>query len=423
MRGPWPIPDDADPRLADVGPGILEARKVARRLEQIVLEMGEGISERLYRGAQNMALRGEHRFITAEADSVRVFDELIRQGAPAAASRPALPDLGLPGDPRRLRAAWENMSAADRDELFHLDPFIGNRDGIPQADRDMYNRITLNNLRDVPLTRNNYRRQDAYRDLAEMLDDSQTGQPRIYLSYLDAEGRVAFSLDNPDFADNAVVLLQPADGGNSLNYGVPTARHLRQVALLAAPNARTSVTFWGNYDQPGSMVHAMFADPAREGTDRVRDFHDGLRATHEGEPAHTTTIGHSYASVLAGHAAGHGASLNTDNVLFIGSWGTGVNHAGELSLTGVAPDRNAEHIFATMADSDQVRAMPGTHGPLPTDPDFDATVIGARSMLPGHLNASDHGSQAYLDSANPASGNIGLIMTGHGDLVSRPDRS
>jgi hypothetical protein len=102
------------------------------------------------------------------------------------------------------------------------------------------------------------------------------------------------------------------------------------------------------------MLQSMFPQFAPEGAARVRDFHEGLRATHEGAPAHTTTIGHSYASVRAGHAAGNGSALNTDDVLFIGSWGTGAGHVDELSLTGVPREQTRDHFHAVINSSDYV---------------------------------------------------------------------
>ncbi|MGW1741601.1 alpha/beta hydrolase [Nocardia sp. NPDC001965] len=251
-----------------------------------------------------------------------------------------------------------------------------------------------------------------------MLDDVGEGQPRVYLSHLDADGGLAFSYDNPDFADNHAVLLKPlVHDDEELGYARPTMQQLRQLALLAAPGDRTAVTYWGAYDQPRSILQSMFPQFAQDGAAGVREFHEGLRATHERASAHTTTIGHSYGGVLAGHA-GRGGALDTDSVLLLGSWGTGVNRAAELRLTGVAPERTGEHVFATMASSDFTRLMPDTHGVLPTDRAFGATVFDSVSSIPDQWNIYDHTAEAYLHSANSASANVGRVITGRGDLVS-----
>jgi hypothetical protein len=49
----------------------------------------------------------------------------------------------LPADPARLREFWAALSPAEKDALYQRDPHLGNRDGIPQSDRDYYNRETL----------------------------------------------------------------------------------------------------------------------------------------------------------------------------------------------------------------------------------------------------------------------------------------
>ncbi|MCX0269574.1 alpha/beta hydrolase [Nocardia zapadnayensis] len=419
MRGAGWRHDDFDSLAGELHPGIFQARLLARRLEQIVLDMGQGISETLYRRARDAALRGEHELITADADHNRVLARLLRQQPVGVPLRAAVPDIGLPGNPHQLRDAWENLSESDRAELFHMDPFIGNRDGIPQADRDMYHRRTLDDLLRKAENSGDVSRIETYREIKAALDNAEDEEVRLHLSYLDGNGRFALSRDNPDFADNNVVLLAAAARDfERLGYAIPTSQQLRQLALLASPNARTSVTFWGGYHQPKSMVQAMFPHFAQDGAVAVRDFHEGLRATHEGpRPAHTTTIGHSYASVLAGHAAGHGGTLNTDNIVFMGSWGTGVDRVTDLSLTGVAPERTGERVFAAMSDSDIMHLMPETFGPAPTDGVYNARVMESTSLMPGNLNLYDHDADAYLHSSNPASESIGLIITGQGDRV------
>lgn len=419
MRGVGSGPDDFDSFLQERHPAIFSARMLAQRLEGIIRDAGEGISETLYRRTRDAVLRGNHEFITADMDNGRVLRQLMRQGPSVPVAGPTRPEIGLPGDPRRLRESWEDLSASDRIELFRMDPFLGNRDGIPNADRDLYNRRNLDNLIRQAQDNEDYQRVEVYNGLKHMLEDSGSGQPRLYLSYLDEDGKMAFSLDDPDHSDNTAVLLRPAGhNGDEFGYAKPTMEQLRQLALVTAPGSRTSVSFWGAYQQPQSMVQAIFPQFAQDGAAGVRAYHEGLRATHEGSSAHITTIGHSYASVLAGHSAGDGGALNTDDIVFMGSWGTGVGHSSELRLTGVEPENGGEHVFSTISASDHVHLMPGTHGPEPSDQDFGARVFESESIIPGSYNAYDHDADAYLYSANPASGNIGLIIAGHGDLVS-----
>ncbi|MGW1741600.1 alpha/beta hydrolase [Nocardia sp. NPDC001965] len=400
-------------------PGILRANVLARRLERIVEDMGTGISEGLYRRARDAVLRENYQFITAEEDGLRVLRELLRQERTPHVSVSRVPDLGLPQNPRELRDVWEGLSRSDREELFRADAFLGNRNGIPVTDRDFFNRRTLQNLWTQARRDSEDGRTEIYKELIQMLNVPSRGQPPFYLSHIDDDMRVAFSLDNPDISDNHVMLLKPAGPEDPVGYADPNLKQLRRIALAVEPKARTSVTFCGVYDQPHSMVESIFPQFAQDGAVVTRNFHEGLRASHIGSPAHTTTIGHSYGGVVGGHAAGDGATLDTDNLLFMGNWGTGANHVSELSLRGVASDRTAEHVFATMAPRDSVQLMPKTHGRLPTDPEFGAKVFRSESS-PGEDRWSphDHSTRNYLNSSNPSAGKIGLVITGHGDLVS-----
>jgi hypothetical protein len=397
---------------------VLAANVLARRLDSIIREMGEGISETLYRRARDMVQRGNEHLITEDSNNSRIIRELLRQESPIGGSAPRFRDIGIPEDPRDLHALWSGLSRSDREALFREDPFLGNRDGIPQADRDVYNRRNLENLRQGALLEYGRDRKRAafYDAMHSML--GERGGP-MYLSYLDENGNFAFSRGNPDFADNAVVLLNPVNEGEPFRYADETLGQIGRAARLVDPNAHTSVTLWGASGSPHSVLEAIFPHSAADGAPLVRKYHEGLRVTHEGTPSHTTTIGHSYSGVLAGHAAGHGAGLNTDELVFVGSWGTGANHVGELNLSGVAPERTAEHVFATMAPRDSIQLMPDTHGPMPTDPAFGATIFSSGSS-PSDLrwNPDDHFATNYLNSSNPAYTNIGLIVTGRGDLVA-----
>lgn len=49
----------------------------------------------------------------------------------------------LPTDPKELRDFWATLTPAEKDALYRRDINLGNHDGIPQADRDFYNRQTL----------------------------------------------------------------------------------------------------------------------------------------------------------------------------------------------------------------------------------------------------------------------------------------
>ncbi|WP_157106092.1 alpha/beta hydrolase [Nocardia sienata] len=397
-----------------IGSGIRDAHLLAERLNRIIGEMGEGISETLYRRTREVLLRGEHKLMIADADNNSVLKRLMSVTPPAPSTASRLSVGGIRESPAAVHRWWSGLSAAEKQERFRADFFIGNTDGIPQKERDIYNRQNLDRLQVEAHLAGDRKRAELYDDLKSLLG----GRPYL-LSHLDEDGRFVISRGNPDLADHSVVFLQPANNFNAVGFAEDTITQIRQSAALADPKAMTSVTFWGNYDNPTTITETMFPQFAADGAAAVRSYHDGLRVTHQGPPAHTTTIGYSYGSVLAGHAAGHGHTLDTDDLIFFGSWGTGVGHVSDLRLAGVEPARTADHVSAALAPNDPLQHMPDTHDKRPTDSEYGAPNFAAGSARGvNSLNLLDHEVDNYLSSANPSSRSIGLIMTGHRDQVA-----
>ncbi len=332
-------------------------------------------------------------------------------------------DIDILEDPTKLHELWSGLSQAEKEEFYRADPFIGNRDGIPQMDRDSYNRRTLDWLRDTARDANDTERLKQYDEIAEMLDPAkqEEGQPGLYLSYIDHNVRFAYALGNPDTADNVAIVVKPAVGAwnrNGVRYAGETLTQIRRAARSADPIAETSVILWGGYDNPPALAEAAFSHYAESGAEAARRFHEGLRVTHEGPPSLNTTIGHSYGGVVSGHAAGRGNSLNTDNVIFLGAPGTGAAHVGELSLTGISPEDTGTHVFASVARYDSIQLFPDVHGPSPTDPAFGAAVFttdSTPSEHPSQWNPKDHTAPVYLGRNNASFRHIGRIITGSWD--------
>ncbi|MGW5105782.1 alpha/beta hydrolase [Nocardia sp. NPDC004123] len=355
---------------------------------------------------------------------------------------PTDPDHRLPTDPAQLHEAWQHLSPEEKDAWHHADPFIGNRDGIPHADRDRYNRQTLEMLRhqteqdmlraqaepETPHTLAERKlikdRLDIIRDIRENYLDLPTkeGMPEVHLAYIDEKLQYIYALGDPDTADHVVVEIAGAFRRRSgVGYALETLAQVRQAALAIDPHAETSVILFGAYNNPNSLIQAMHSEHAEGGAAKVREFHDGLRVTHQGPPANITTFAHSYGAVTAGHAAGHGHELNTDALVFIGSFGTGVTNVGDLRLTGVDPAETGDHVFATLAEYDSLVMMPPTHGPAPTDPEFGARVFES-GTTPSRTrlgwNPDDHGGKNYFNSNHqPSWDSLGLIITGRTHLL------
>jgi len=314
----------------------------------------------------------------------------------------------LPTDPKQLHDLWANLSPAEKDALYAHDQFLGNKDGVPQIDRDHYNRQTLDTLRtqaasaqgsvdgmaakhpdwaqgknipgSPPANASHHwkdvyadytmwqRRYDAAKEQSMYLDgydqvsrqlDSGDGPPRL-LSIIDDKGHAGIAINNPDTADNVATFV-PGTGAtmSQMDRAMARAAAMQQAALLADNSKQSSVIAWYGYDAPQNPItqspSASFADNAATPLD---SFQDGLRVTHDGAPSNNTVIGHSYGTTVIGHAASDGHTLNVDNVVLIASPGVGVGNVGDLSLTGVEPSHNGSHVYATTNTYDPIRLTP-----------------------------------------------------------------
>ena len=398
--------------------GIFKAH-IAHRLEEATRGIATSVGDGMYRGTADRLRTARAHLVDSDRSAVSWFrwphsTEPITAGSPA-------PDIGLPADPRRLHDEWASMSTAEKDAMHRLDPFVGNRDGIPQADRDEYNRKTLNLLHERAQRDGNQDRLERIDDIRSFLDSTEEGLPPHLLSYLDNDLRYAYALGNPDTADNtAVALVGALRRRSGVGYAQQSMKQLRQAALAVDPGAETSVILWGGYDNPNSLVATLRSGPAEEGAAAARKYHEGLRVTHQEQSSHITTIAHSYGGVVGGHSAGHGQTLDTDELVFVGSWGTGATHAGDLHLAGAGPGADGGNVYATMARYDSIQLMPATHGPAPTDPGFGATVFDTDSTPSSTRlgwNPADHLATNYFDSANRSYRSLGMIVTGHGHLL------
>ena len=333
------------------------------------------------------------------------------------------PCAAAPADVRRW---WEGLSPAQRRWLLATEPGgIGARDGVPAAARDLANRLVLD---PSPTTR--HAGLDALRDRLATGDG-----PRAYLMRLDlgGEGQAVVALGDPDRADNVLTQVPGMTAGLD-SYAGELARAER-IAVRAgelAPAASTSAIMWLGYDAPDFLDEAASRAPADAGAVGLRRFQDGLRATHDGTPAHQTLLGHSYGSLVVGRAAAE-EGLAADSVVFVGSPGVGVESAAELRVppgqvwastsrtdiiqwAAVAPRGLAEDLVLSRAVPAGALLAFGRpendlyFGTNPSDPAFGARVF-ASPPGAGHLGYWDTGGSALDALAN--------IAVGRGDVIPR----
>ncbi|WP_306215918.1 alpha/beta hydrolase [Actinoplanes sp. RD1] len=327
----------------------------------------------------------------------------------------------------QVHAWWQSLSPAQRDDVTARQPdWLGALDGVPASARDRANRLLLDNTRASGGIR-------LPADLAARLD-AESG-PRAYLMGIDpaGDGRAVVALGDPDQAA-AVVTHVPGMTADLASYRGELTRADRLAVRAAelAPDRPASAVMWLGYDAPDDLVEAAGRAPAAAGADRLRRFQEGLRVTHEGEPARQTLLGHSYGSLVVGTAAAQ-PGLAADSVVFVGSPGVGVDHAGDLRVprsevyamtafsdpvqwAAVAPDALARDLLVS-------RAIPGgaAHaflrpedelffGRNPADPAF-----GARSVA----SQPDAGHVGYWDEGRPALDALARIVTGRADVTPR----
>ncbi|GAA1601279.1 alpha/beta hydrolase [Actinoplanes couchii] len=281
---------------------------------------------------------------------------------PAVSSFPAC--TADPGDVRRW---WAGFTPAQRDWLLVTDArALAGAEGIPIADRDIANRLLLEEQRrGLEAMAASGADPDRIRDLREGIDRlssrlADDSGPRAYLVGLglDGEGRAVVALGDPDRA-SSVLTHVPGMTSDLRSLGGELSRAER-VAVRSGelgPAGSTSTVLWLDYDAPDFLHEAWSPKQARDGAGELRRFQEGLRATHEGDPARQTVLGHSYGSLVVGSAAA-GGRLEADGLVFVGSPGVGVDSA---TLLGVPPDQ----VWSTTSRTDVIQFAKEPKGFLP----------------------------------------------------------
>ncbi|MEV0727944.1 alpha/beta hydrolase [Polymorphospora sp. NPDC050346] len=353
-------------------------------------------------------------------------------------------------DPAAVRRWWDDLSPAQRRWLVRHEPaLVGGLDGVPVAMRDQANRLLLPQLRADLLARRAEllatwprlpgNHLEGLRiaailgglDAIEARLAAESG-PRAYLLGLDpaGDGRTVVALGDPDRADHVVTYvpgmtsdLPSADGE------LGRAERILARAAELAPDQPAAAVLWLDYDAPDFVHEAHRASYAHDAGPALHRFQEGLRASHEGGPAHQTVVGHSYGSLVVGSAArDHG--LAADDLVLVGSPGVGVDHARDLGLP-------AGRVWASTAGNDVIRyvpsvgalagdlalgvALPGI-GPVlafsrpgddlwfghdPSDRDFGARVFASDPN--GHTGYWDHDNRALDAMARIALGDAGRL--------------
>jgi hypothetical protein len=343
---------------------------------------------------------------------------------PASMPAPAPPHQGSPAE---NAAWWSSLSPQDKQRVIREHPdWIGNRDGVSFAARDLANRALLSvdqghlvaeRTRQEALlagewcggivTNNGDALDHVINKLASVTAIeailAQPGERQLLLLDVAPErAQAAIASGNADTADNVAVFV-PGLGstvGHSMKDYDKAMNQLRQRAESESKDARpgqiptTAAVAWIGYQAPQLGLDLLnparsvaFADVARKGANALVPFLQGVGAARQHD-AHLTLLGHSYGSTTAGLALQKATGV--DDAVFFGSPGIGTDHLEDLSL---APG-HAYYIEARL------------------DPVGDLGTFGAD---PSHLSGIKHESARESVVVDPATGRPGRLseVTGH----------
>ncbi|MEH3155389.1 MAG: alpha/beta hydrolase [Gordonia paraffinivorans] len=317
----------------------------------------------------------------------------------------AQPGSPLPlGPAAAVARAWRDASVGQRMAWAAADPELGNRAGIPVADRDRLNRTRLSAMRVTTPAQRALRRRLAH--------------PDRFLMTLRDDGRAVVAVGDPDVAHDIAVMV-PGTGTTlaSMAIGLDRADRLRGAA---GGGSSTSVLVWQDYAAPADLAAAAGPSVARAAATDLGAFAGDLRTTHLGPPEHQTVIGHSYGSTVVGATASRPEGIDAADVILVASPGAGgVLTASGMHLSGVAPVDVADHVWAVTADRDPIRlASPYVLGRDPTSPLFGARQLPSSPGDPpwdAHSRWGIENHSRYWDPGSPTLTAMGAVIAGRGD--------
>ncbi|WP_231626884.1 alpha/beta hydrolase [Streptomyces apocyni] len=277
--------------------------------------------------------------------------------------------------PAERKAWWDSLSPERREEYLAVYPdLIGNLDGIPAEVRDRANRDNLRLLigqlegQDDDKSRTMLAAlKDIDRQLAENVRDrlelGKEPPPPMYLLGISDEGngRAIVSYGNPDTSRNVSAFVPGLGskldtaftGDDGLKRALDTARGAQRY------DPSTASIAWLGYDAPQLPAESLanntdiaLTGNAKAGASSYNEFMAGISATNETPDPRVTAIGHSYGSLTVGQAAQQpGGITGADNIILVGSPGTGANSAQDLNV-------DQGHVFVGAADNDLVTKAP-----------------------------------------------------------------
>ncbi|MFJ5274972.1 alpha/beta hydrolase [Streptomyces sp. NPDC088358] len=406
------------PGLINPNPNHTKAQDIADRIAHALREARE-IDER-YRPALSKLKAGSGLTVDAKT----WVDAAADAQAVRSAADYLTDDIPLDKAPAARKEWWDHLTQEQREEYLAAYPnVIGNLDGIPAMVRDEANRENLQLLIGKLSGQHDEESKtmlDGLKSIDYQLKHPDPKFPPMYLLGIGDEGngRAIVSYGNPDTSKNVsayVPGLGTALDADFAKNDLKRARDTAKEAQFYDPSSASIV--WLGYDAPqmpaSEFVHnadVVSMDDAKSGANTYNDFMAGISATNEHADPHITAIGHSYGSLTVGQAAQHDGGIpGADDIILVGSPGTGADHAEDLNV-------GKNHVFVGAADNDPVTMLPNHR-------EAGGMVVGAGiGAVAGSVLGHESGS--YLgDLVGGAAGAAVGGVVGHkvGDGVTDPD--
>lgn len=331
----------------------------------------------------------------------------------------SLPDPGSPS--HTVAAFFAGLTSAERSRLVERHPLVvGNLDGAPLTLRYRANRRSLGRALAAERPRVDDRRlsaaghQEAVRRVHRF--SSLMGGGRKILAFdPTGTGRVAEVLGDLERAERVSVIVPGVDTDlltfqrTARRYEAPVgmAEALYAAEREAAPEVRTAVIAWADYDTPSGVgMDAATGRLAREGAERLVSLTESLPGT-----SRVSWFCHSYGSVVCGLAARRQPARVSD-IALAGSPGVRADNAAELG-------GNAR-VWALLDDDDWIADVPHLdvgglgHGPDPSTPEFGARRLSA-SGAGGHGGYFQPGTESLRNLAGIGVGSYGTLRCAGAD--------
>jgi hypothetical protein len=260
--------------------------------------------------------------------------------------------------------------------------------------------------------------RDIHGRWSEVLDEISKMPNASIMLRDDSNHHMAVAFGDPKTADHVITYVPGVGEDSDLPHEVKDASMMKDRTEEEGRGSSASV-FWLGYNRPSNVGSATSKKSAVEGSGNLARFQHGLKLKNPS--AHYTVVGHSYGSLVSGLAASH-HGMHPDDLVFIGSPGTGVKDANRLGM-------DPGHVWAGANSQDPVsRAAPLLSSDFrgsPVSSRYGANIFTAEipgRVFPGRLHQEAHTS--YADSDSQALANIAKIAAGNYDdvdLVPSPE--